>query len=226
MCLTVICEGLRLLGERLDDFPCRLGLCILHEDDELVAAVAADDLLMAEALDEVLRQGAQGLVARHVAVQVIDELESVEVEADECTMRSRMCLEPFRDLLVEAHAIEDARQHIVLGHVGEIALRGCDLLRHRLEIAAELADIIGIRIVQLDLIVALADFLRRLDDALQAFRQAADHVERQERREDADQDKAQPHLYERLIRAVVDLIDLAQINEVHAVAQRLDTRDA
>ena len=160
-----------------------------------------------------------------MAVQVIDELEAVEIEADERAMRSRMRLEPVRDLLVEAHAVEDARQRIVLGHVGEILLRGRDLLCHRLEIAAELADVIGMHVVQLDIVVALADFLGRLDDELQALRQAADHVERQERRENADRDKAKAHLHERLVRAVVDLRDLAQVDEVHAVAQRLDARD-
>ena len=226
MCLAVIREGLHLIGECFDDLLCLLRLRVLHEDDELVAAIAADDLLVAEALDEVLCQCAQGLVARHVAVQVIDELEAVEVEADERAMRSRVRLEPVRDLLIEPHAVEDPRQCIVLGHVGEILLRGRDLLCHRLEIAAELADVIGMHVVQLDIVVALADFLGRLDDELQALRQAADHVERQKRREDADRDEAHAHLHERLVRAVVDLRHLTQVNEVHAVAQSLDARDA
>ena len=226
MYLAVICEGLHLIGKCLDDLLCLLRLRVLHEDDELVAAIAADDLVVAEALDEVLGQSAQGLVTRHVAVQVIDELEAVEIEADERAMRSRMRLEPVRDLLVEAHAVEDARQRIVLGHVGEILLRGRDLLCHRLENAAELADVIGMHVVQLDIVVALADFLRCLDDELQALRQAADHVERQERRENADRDESKAHLHERLVRAVVDLLDLAQIDEVHAVSQALDARDA
>ena len=80
-----------------------------------------------------------------------------------------MLPEPGRDLLVKAHAVENARQHIVLGHVGKIFLRGRNLLHHGLEIAAELTDVIGLRIMQLDVIVALTDGLRRLDDELQAL---------------------------------------------------------
>ena len=153
---------------------------IMRQDDELIAAVAADDLLVPKALDEVPGQSAQGLVARHVAVQVIDELEAVEIEADERAMRIRVRLEPVRDLLVEAHAVEQARQHIVLRYVGQIALRGRYLPDHRLEVAAELADIVALRVVQLDIVVALTDFFRRFDDALQALRQAVDHVDWQQ----------------------------------------------
>ena len=112
-----------------------------------------------------------------MAVQVIDELEAVEIEADERAMRIRVRLEPVRDLLVEAHAVEQARQHIVLRYVGQIALRGRYLPDHRLEVAA---DVVALRVVQLDIVVALADFFRRFDDALQALRQAVDHVDWQQ----------------------------------------------
>ena len=85
MRLPVIRERLPLVGECLDGGLCRLWLRVLHEDDELIAAIAADDLLVAEVLDKIPRQSAQSLVTSHVSVQVIDELEAVEIETDERT---------------------------------------------------------------------------------------------------------------------------------------------
>nr|WP_207168313.1 hypothetical protein [Blastococcus sp. TML/C7B] len=77
-----------LLADRRDEAVGQLDQVVLaadglHEDDELVATEAADDVAGADGRAEPAGDGAQHLVAGRVAVAVVDRLEAVQVDEEQ-----------------------------------------------------------------------------------------------------------------------------------------------
>ena len=116
-------------SERLDD-PLHAGAGGAGRDErELVAADPRQAVAVAHHARAGLGDRAQDRVARRVAVLVVDGLEAVEVEEHE-RGRAAVLGRP-RERVVEAAAVEEARQRVALGHA---ALHGLGLQQAILEV--------------------------------------------------------------------------------------------
>ena len=96
----------------------------MHQQQELVAALAGEDVAAADELADAARGLAQHLVAGRVAERVVDELEVVEVEVEE---RDRLAGAARADevqaqLLLELRAVRQAGERVVVGEVGDLRL--------------------------------------------------------------------------------------------------------
>ena len=143
---------------------------VLAEDDELLAAVAGEDVAGGKDGGDDLRHLGEDRVARLVAVDVVHALEVVEVEHQDPDVLApgHRLVEGFRGLAEEVAAVVDLRQVVVgrhLFHPAHLVLVGGDVLIDG-EIAGRLAprlaevgegDAVGARLAfegQLGLIIA------------------------------------------------------------------------
>jgi hypothetical protein len=96
---------------------CRV-LRVAHRQhhDELVAADARDGVGLAHAVFQACRDLFQHLVARFVAMGIVDRLEAVEVEQHDrhVIARATRCSERLRNPVVEEPAIRQAGQLVVV----------------------------------------------------------------------------------------------------------------
>ena len=83
-----------------------------EDDDELVAAQARDQVVLAHRLAQPLRHRLEQLVAGAVAERVVDRLEAVEV--DEVDRERRVVAPAARD-----RAIELGQEHVAVGQAGQ-----------------------------------------------------------------------------------------------------------
>ena len=138
-------RGRLLLGDDVD-----------QEDRELVTALAADDVALADGAGQALRDLAQDVVANRVAERVVDPLEVVEVheQQGDAARLASLASEGALEVIAQQHAVGEARQGIVqrvvdqlglqalaVGRVDEEALRdataAAGVVRHRERLVAE-----------------------------------------------------------------------------------------
>ena len=101
-----------------------LAAAVAEDDPELVPAEPADHVRVAGPLHEQAGDRCQDVVARAVAVGVVDVLEVIDVD-DQHRGRHAVPVRVRRhpaELLDEATAVEEAGQGIVIGEVAELAL--------------------------------------------------------------------------------------------------------
>ena len=98
----------------------------LHREDEgeLVSAEASDDVGLAQASAEHAGEADDQLVAGGMAERVVDVLEAVEVDHGERSAAgvAAGASELRLELALEAAAVQQTRQRIVIGHVLESLL--------------------------------------------------------------------------------------------------------
>ena len=121
------------LGERLEDpragldgdlLGVAIAIEVAEQEQELVAALAGEQVAGARGHRQPLGRLAQYLVAAGVAERVVDELEAVEVDVDEpdgaaAAPRAR---ERLGEVLLEQRAVGQAGQPVVVGEVRDLAL--------------------------------------------------------------------------------------------------------
>ena len=97
---------------------------VLAKDDELVASVPRRRVARAQCVIEPLRDLDQDLVAGFVAQAVIDELETIQVDEEDCesgAVSSRPG-ERMRQPVIEERAVRQAGQGVVQSLVGDLKL--------------------------------------------------------------------------------------------------------
>ena len=112
------------LGDRRDnllrDEPGVLGLIdFRQEDEELVAAVAADGVRLADARHQALRDRAQDLVADAVTERIVDVLETIAVQEqdrDAAAVAARQRDGPG-EAIVQEQPVRQVGQRVVFGEV-------------------------------------------------------------------------------------------------------------
>ena len=106
-----------------------LAVGVAQHDGELVAAEAGDDVGLAHALAQRAADGADDLVAGLVAARVVDVLEAVEVEQEQRAAAAVAggVADELGQLLVEAAAVEQVGQRVVVGQVLELGLEALAL---------------------------------------------------------------------------------------------------
>ncbi len=102
---------------------------VAQQHGELVAAEAGDDVRLADRVVQRTADRADDLVAGLVAAGVVDVLEAVEVEQVERALAAvaRGVGDELGQLLVEAAAVEEAGQRVVVGEVLELVLEALAL---------------------------------------------------------------------------------------------------
>ena len=102
---------------------------VAQQDGELVAAEAGDHVGLADAVVQRAADGADDLVAGLVAARVVDVLEAVEVEQEDRALAAvaRGVGDVLGELLVEAAAVEELRQRVVVGQVLQLVLEALAL---------------------------------------------------------------------------------------------------
>jgi hypothetical protein len=97
----------------------RLLLEAVEEDDELVAALARDGVLQADALGEAPRHLPQQLVADVVAERVVDVLEVVEVDEEhrDLALGALRVGDGMREAVLQQRAVRQPREVVVVGQV-------------------------------------------------------------------------------------------------------------
>ena len=94
---------------------------VRQQDGELVAAQSRDHVTLTHPCPERLREAHDQLVAGTVAAGVVEVLEVVEVENQQGARRTvtRDACQVACEFALEATPIEQARQRVVIGHVGQ-----------------------------------------------------------------------------------------------------------
>ena len=102
---------------------------VAQQDGELVAAEAGDHVGLADAVVQRAADGADDLVAGLVAAGVVDVLEAVEVEQEDRALAAvaRGVGDVLGELLVEAAAVEELGQRVVVGQVLQLVLEALAL---------------------------------------------------------------------------------------------------
>ena len=96
-----------------------------QQDRELVAAEAGDDVGRAQPLAQHARDARQQAVAGRVAERVVDGLEAVEVEHERGALGAVAAhvREVPRELLLEAAAVREPGERVVVGEVAQLGGR-------------------------------------------------------------------------------------------------------
>ena len=102
---------------------------VAQQDGELVAAEAGDDVGLADAVMQRAADRADDLVAGLVAAGVVDVLEAVEVEQEDRALAAVAggVGDELGELLVEAAAVEELGQRVVVGQVLQLVLEALAL---------------------------------------------------------------------------------------------------
>ena len=90
-------EILRLCRKGLDLVQDLFRRSILHENDELIATVAPDDVILVKGSTQFARQRPERFIAGRMAMEIIDELESIDIDADQCPRGIWMMQQPILD---------------------------------------------------------------------------------------------------------------------------------
>ena len=107
----------------------RVAVEVRQQDQELVAALAREQVGRAHDAAQAHRDPPQQLVAGRVAEAVVDGLEVVEVDVQQ---RDRMAAAPGareaeREVLVEQRAVRQLRERVVVGEERDLLLRAAPL---------------------------------------------------------------------------------------------------
>ena len=119
---------LDLLGDRLGGQP-RVAVEVGQQDQELVAALAREQVGRAHDAAQAHRDPPQQLVAGGVAERVVDGLEVVEVDVQQRDRGAGAAgaREAEREVLVEQRAVGQLRERVVVGEEGDLLLRAAAL---------------------------------------------------------------------------------------------------
>ena len=97
---------------------------VSHQQEELVAAVSADDVVRSRGAAQAFGDGGEHLVARLVAEAVVDELEVIEVDVEDGdgAPAPGCARERVVELASELVAVRQAREGIVIGAMDQVVL--------------------------------------------------------------------------------------------------------
>jgi hypothetical protein len=127
------------------------GMSLGEQDDEFIAALAADGIGSADARQEPLRNGLQQLVTNGVAEGIVDVFEAVEIreEYGEIFFLAAGQRNGLGDAVVEEQAIGKIGDHVVLRGVGHLRGHGArrgDVIKERIDVpgaGTEWSEIVG-----------------------------------------------------------------------------------
>ena len=120
----------------------RVALEVGEQDQELVAALACDDVRLSDRGAQPRPDGLQQLVAGRMPEAVVDQLEVVEVdEQNGCAFARSTCARECRvQMLEKRSSVRQARQRVAECSMGELldrlrldALAGCDVCDHAVD---------------------------------------------------------------------------------------------
>ncbi len=121
--------GADRLQHLLGDVGRLVQLAVAKDDRELITAESSDEVELADAATQQPTDVCDQVIADRVAEAVVDRLETVEIEHQQCrvlVVSARDLDHPFQ-LRLEAPAIVQACQRVVFGHVAQLLFEAAAL---------------------------------------------------------------------------------------------------